>query len=167
MSHPQAQPTLRADLADARWAELEHWTLEACILRAEGREQDAVRILQDRMPALIRDWSVQSRLSKPEIQTRLRRMMAEKQDFITRGLAQRRLITSALLAETQENPASLPPALARRAASAASTPVALRRHIPLDDIPGMLDGLAEAEREARREALWPLRSPATLAAAAL
>lgn len=165
MSLSSLLPSHTAGSPDPRWTELERWTLEACVLRAEGREDEAVRVLQERMPALIRDWSTHSRLAKPEIQERLRHMLAEKQDFVARGLAQRRLITSALLAEARAGNPEIPPALARRAA--ASAPVALHRRVPLDDIVGMLDGLAEAEREARREALWPLRSPATFAAAAL
>ncbi len=164
---PQVEP------ADARWAELERWTLEACVLRAEGREAEAVRVLQERMPSLIRDWSTHCRLPKPSIQERLRRMFADKQDFVARGLAQRRLITSELIARGRDIEASIPrPANASSAqgsgASVRSTaPVGLRQRVPLGDVVGMLDGLAEAEREARREAIWPLRSPATFAAAQL
>jgi hypothetical protein len=35
--------------ADPRWAELERWTLEVYLLRAEGREAEAVGVLQERL----------------------------------------------------------------------------------------------------------------------
>lgn len=51
--------------------------------------------------------------------------------------------------------------------AAPARPFGLRRQVPFSDVAGMLDGLAEAEREARREAVWPLRSRATSTAACL
>ena len=147
--------------ADPRWAELERWTLEACLLRAEGREGEAVRVLQERIPGLIRAWSVAAGLARPVVQERLRTMFAEAQEFVARGLAQRRLITAELAARSGAvRPSSV-------AAPAGPGRLGLRQTVPVDDVVGMLDGLAEAEREARRERLWPARSAATLAAARL
>ena len=172
MSLLTAKTAAYAEPTDVRWSELERWTLEACVLRAEGREAEAVRVLQERMPGLIREWSVHCRLSKPVIQERLRRMFADKQDFVARGLAQRRLITSELIARGRDvaagtNTDATVSVANRPVATRPPGPVGLRQRVPLSDVVGMLDGLAEAEREARREAIWPLRSPATFAAAQL
>ena len=154
-----------------RWAEIEHWTLEACVLRAEGREGDAVRVLQERIPDLIRAWSACCGLPRGEVQERLRRMFSDTQDLVARGIAQRRIITAELLAARGSGGApgsaggAVSPAVAAAVAGGATVPVGLRRAVPFGDVAGMLDGLAEAEREARRETLWPLRSAATMAAA--
>jgi hypothetical protein len=99
-------------------------------------------------------------------------MFAEKQDFVARGLAQRRLITSELIARGRDvaagtNTAATVSAASKPAANQPSGSVGLRQRVPLSDVVGMLDGLAEAELEARREAIWPMRSPATFAAAQL
>src|SRR5690606_1409525 len=150
-----------------RWAEIEHWTLEACVLRAEGRGAGAVRVLQERSPGWIREWSACCVVPRAEVQERLRRMFSDTQDLVARGIAQRRIITAELLASRERTSpaATANAAVSPGAATGAARPVGLRRSVPFDDIAGMLDGLAEAEREARREAIWPLRSAATLAAA--
>lgn len=170
---PAATAFSASDTPDPRWAELEHWTLEACVLRAEGREDEAVRVLQERLPPLIQAWSASCGLLKAELQDRLRRLFADSQTFVSRGLAQRRLITAGLIANGLGSAVPLSTATSQVAPSPACTPAAaprplgLRRSVPVGDIVGMLDGLAEAEREARREAIWPLRSSLTRAAAAL
>lgn len=156
--------------AGARWAEIERWTLEACVLRAEGREAEAVGVLQERMPALIRDWSARCGLPRAAVQERLRSMFAQTQEFVARGVAQRRLITSELIARgrdvsTGDAARRLDPS--RMIDAAAPAMIGLRRQVAVGDVVGMLDGLVEAERETRREAVWPLRSAATLAAARL
>lgn len=174
-------PVVGSAAARDSWAEIEHWTLEACVLRAEGRESEAVRVLQERIPDLIRAWSACCGLPRAEVQERLRRMFADTQDLVARGIAQRRIITAELLAARERPDRSVGSGVgtgagARTASAAGSAftpvaaagssgPVGLRRAVPFGDISGMLDGLAEAEQEARREAIWPLRSAATLAAA--
>ena len=172
-------PVVGSAAARDSWAEIEHWTLEACVLRAEGRESEAVRVLQERIPDLIRAWSACCGLPRAEVQERLRRMFADTQDLVARGIAQRRIITAELLAARERPDRSVGAgtgagafsasgsgsAFSQTAAAGSSGPVGLRRAVPFGDISGMLDGLAEAEREARREAIWPLRSAATLAAA--
>ncbi len=147
--------------ADPRWAELERWTLEACLLRAEGREAEAVGVLQERIPGLIRAWSEAAGLARPVVQERLRTMFADAQRFVARGLAHRRLITAELAGRAEGRPT-----VAAGVAGSGGR-LGLRRAVAVDDVVGMLDGLAEAEREVRREAIWPMRSAATLAAARL
>ncbi len=147
--------------AEDRWAEITQWTLEACTLRAEGREGEAIAILQEKMPALINEWSVICGLRTAEVQQRLRAMLAETQSFVARGLAQRRIITAQIVDQYRPVPAN-----PDHAPTNARPAVGLRRHVAVGDITGMLDGLAEAERESRREQFWPVRSPATYAAAA-
>ncbi len=151
-------PAQQSETVDARWSELERWTLEVCVMRAEGREGEAVRVLKEHMPAVIRDWSVHCGLARDVIQERLRRLFDDTQNFVARGLAQRRLITADLMARG---------GAMDTANAAPGGALGLRRHVPVGDVVGMLDGLAEAEREAKREAIWPLRSRATSAAACL
>lgn len=146
------------ETVDTRWGELERWTLEVCVMRAEGREREAVRVLKEQMPALIREWSAHCGLERAAIQERLRRLFEETQNFVARGLAQRRLITADLLARGDAKPRNHMPS---------GGAVGLRHRVPVGDVVGMLDGLAEAEREAKREALWPMRSRATGLAACL
>ncbi len=143
---------------DPLWAELEHWILEACVLRAEGREHEAVRVMEEHLPSLIQRWSQSVDLPKADLQERLRRLFADTQAFVRRSLAHRRIVTAGLVAQ----------GVAPRAESQPKQrPLGLRHAVPVGDIAGMLDGLAEAEREARRETLWPLRSRLTTEAAAL
>jgi hypothetical protein len=147
---PQLSPANLS--AEALWVEIEKWTLEACVLRAEGHQAEGIRVLEKRLPELIRRWSASCGLANPEIQLRLRQMFAETHQVIARALAQRRIVTANLL--TRRNaPAS--------SSTGSSGTFGLRERIPFADVAGMLDGLVEAEREARREAIWPLRSPAT------
>jgi hypothetical protein len=146
--------------ANPLWAKVEKGTLEACLLRVEGRDDEAKRLLQEQMPAWIKAWSSQCGLPRAAAQDQLRQMFAKTEAFVARGVAQRRLITAELLARSAPLPRKN-----TRIAAPDSAPLGLNQQVALGDITGMLDGLAEAEREARREALWPLRSPATFAAA--
>jgi hypothetical protein len=91
----------------------------------------------------------------------LRELFRGTQELVTRGVVQRRLIMAELLARVGAEPAP-----ARRESQGGAA-LGLRRRVGFDDIAGMLDGLAEAEREARREQVWPLRSAATVAAGRL
>jgi len=159
----QAQSTTVINTSAAQlWAKLEQGTLEACMLRAEGRTDEAMRLLQGQMPAWIKAWSSQCELPRATAQEKLRRMFAETEDFVGRGVAQRRLITAELIDLRDKRLGEK----CRIPVPDHHAPVGLRQAVKLDDIEAMLDGLAEAERETRREALWPLRSRATLAAAA-
>lgn len=149
--------------AVASWAEIERWTLEACLLRAEGREPEAVGVLEQKLPPLIRDWSAGCGLARPVAQERLRELFRSTQELVARGVVQRRLITAELMARGGAEACT-------RGARREATPgeaLGLRHRVPISDVAGMLDGLAEAEREARRERLWPLRSAATAAAGQL
>jgi hypothetical protein len=147
---PQLAPANSS--ANALWVEIEKWTLEACVLRAEGRQTEGIQVLDKRLPELIRRWSASCGLAQTEIHLRLRQMFAETQRVIARGLAQRRIVTANL--QPHRNASTTP-------STVSSGTFGLRERIPVSDIAGMLDGLAEAEREARREAIWPLRSTAT------
>ena len=158
--HVTAPSPSGPSVATPLWAQIEKGTLEACLLRVEGREEEAKRLLLEQMPVWIKAWSSQCGLPRATAQDQLRQMFAKTEAFIARGVAQRRLITAELLAcsapRTREN---------TRIPAPDSASLGLHQRVALGDIIGMLDGLAEAEREARREALWPLRSRATLAAA--
>lgn len=135
---------------DRRWADLEHWTLEACLLRAEGRVEEAAQVMRDRMPTLVRDWTEHCGLNEATVLERLRRLFTDTQHSVARTLAQRRIIQTRL-----STPPHLFANLAQVDAARHTRPVGLRHHVAIDDIAGMLDGLAEVERDARRAALWP------------
>lgn len=135
---------------DRRWADLEHWTLEACLLRAEGRVDEAAQVMRDRMPTLVRDWTEHCGLNEATVLERLRRLFTDTQHSVARTLAQRRIIQTRL-----STPPHLFANLAQVDAPLHTRAVGLRHHVAIDDIAGMLDGLAEVERDARRAALWP------------
>lgn len=134
------------------WNEIVRWTLEACILRKEGREGAVQELLRERLPALIRAWA--GRCGKPAetCRERLRDLFARVQESVEEGFIQRRLIVEEVCARLGQ------PATAGAAPSVRAPALGLRRRISIDDIPGMLDALAEAEFESLGEAVLPIRS---------
>lgn len=131
--------------------------MEACLLRAEGRIDEAAQVMRDRMPTLVRDWTEHCGLNEATVLERLRRLFADTQHSVARTLAQRRTIQSRLATPSAARPFTNP---AQIDAPLYARPVGLRHHVAIDDIAGMLDGLAEVERDARRAALWPSHAPA-------
>lgn len=138
------------------WTALEDAVREACTLRAEGLEKDAIRILQEVLPAMIARWSRAAGRPSTECQQRLRELFARVQQQVATAQVCKRLVLRSL--ETSNNEARLSPSA-----------VQLQRRVPIDDIPGMLDALDERERLAthRRDNFLPAtRTPATAGAAA-
>jgi hypothetical protein len=159
----RALPAIAPDAGD-RWTDIVRWTLEACVQRREGREQSARTILSERLPALIQDWSAVCRLPVEAQKQQLRHLFNQAQTAVETGWFQRRLIVD----EIARRLGAAAPATAPSATTPASTgPVQLRRRIPIDDIPAMLDGLADAEDESRRAALLPGRAVVPLSWQAL
>jgi hypothetical protein len=136
------------------WNEIVRWTFEACILRKEGKEDKVAVLLQERLPSLIRAWSARSGLAPAACKEQLRSLFNRVQENVELGFIQRRLIVDEVCARLAER---LPAASATRAALAAG-PVGLRRRVTFDNIPDMLDALAEAEFEAVGEKILPVRS---------
>ena len=143
------------------WNEIVRWTFEACILRKEGREEKVQGLLTAKLPALIRAWSSRCGRSAEECRAQLKGLFSRAQESVELGFIQRRIIVeeiSSLLGRTQA---------AATALETSAKGVGLRRQIPIDDIPAMLDALAEAEIESRGEALLPLRRSVAAPAAEL
>lgn len=132
------------------WNEIVRWTYETCILRKEGKEDRVSSLLQDRLPTLIRAWSSRSGLAPDACKEQLRALFNRVQEQVELGFIQRRLIVEEVCSRlgTKAFAAVRPPTPAS---------VGLRRRVPLDDIPDMLDALAEAEFEAMGEAVLPVR----------
>jgi hypothetical protein len=140
---PQPNPTVvTTDL----WREIEESVREACILRAEGRETESMRILQTDLPAMIAAWSRGTGRPAEVCQQELRELFARVQQQVATATICKRLVLRSVEA---------PRALAQ---DGSERVVIRRRHIPLDDIPGMLDALDEDERSAGLR-LSPLSSP--------
>lgn len=109
------------------WRAIEDGVREAFLLRAEARERDAARLLQQELPPLIGEWSRGSGLAVPEAQQTLRDLFARVQRQVGDALLCRRLVL-----RTLGQPAT-PPAV--------RDGFQLRRRVPIGDIPGMLDAL--------------------------
>lgn len=146
------------------WDEIVRGTIEACILRKEGREREVAVLLQDRLPELIRAWSSRCGLAAETCRENLRALFRRVQEGVEMGYIQRRLIVEEVCARLR--PAAQDSAEAGRQAQGQATvtlrtaeagPVWLRQRVAIDDVPGMLDALAEAEIETRNEAILPLR----------
>ncbi len=126
-----APPSRTAEL----WRSIEESVSEACVLRAEGREAEAIAIVQGKLPALISVWSRGAGISGEECQQVLRELFARVQQQVATATVCKRLVLQ-----------SVDPRAPRR--GEASAPVQIRRRVPLDDITGMLDALDEGERMA-------------------
>lgn len=143
------------------WDEIVRGTIEACILRKEGREREVAVLLQDRLPELIRAWSSRCGLAAETCRENLRALFRRVQEGVEMGYIQRRLIVEEICSRLR--PAAEESAEAGGASQATVTlrteagPVWLRQRVAIDDVPGMLDALAEAEIETRNEAILPLR----------
>jgi hypothetical protein len=118
-----------------QWRSIEAAVTEACLLRAEGREAEAIAIVQGTLPAMISGWSRGAGIPSEQCQTVLRELFARVQQQVATATICKRLVLQ-----------SIDSAAVRHAPVAA--PVQLRRRVPLDDIPGMLDALDEDERAA-------------------
>jgi hypothetical protein len=132
------------------WNEIVRWTFELCILRKEGREGKATVLLQERLPALIRSWSLRSGLPTAACQKQLRDLFARVQESVELGFMQQRMIVGEICARFAQQPSltNLP---------GASGPMGLRREVPIDDVSAMLDALGEAEFERMGESILPVR----------
>ena len=151
-------PTLASPsaTAEALWCQIEENTREACLLRQEGREAEAVALLQGRLPSIIRAWSNASGHSPEACRERLRTFFQEQQERVRCAALQRKLIVDEVCSRLKVS------ARASRVAAPVSMgstpgPVQLRRRVAIDDVVGMLDALREAEESATAEALLPAR----------
>ena len=116
------------------WREIDEAVREACILRAEGREAESMRILQDQLPGLISAWSRGTGRPAETLQQELRELFARVQQQVATATICKRLVMREV-----DGPRAMPQDGSDRV-------IIRRRHIPLDDIPGMLDALDEDER---------------------
>jgi len=126
-----------ADVESAfEWNEVVRLTVEACRHRRDGRERIATRILQESLPAAIRAWGVACRLAADVRKDRLRAMITWVGDRVALEALQRRIRLGEAAA-----------AGAAAVRTFATDPIGLKGRIPIDDISGMLDALADAEAE--------------------
>lgn len=137
MSQPTPLPLSPATRSADLWREIEASVSEACVLRAEGREPEAAAILQQKLPGLIATWSRGSGLAGDRCQAMLRELFAQVQQQVATARICKRLVLQ-----------SLDPATPRTSGEERAQPMQLRRRVPIDDIPGMLDALDEGERTA-------------------
>jgi hypothetical protein len=80
------------------WAEVVRWTREVCLLRAEGRREEAATVWRTRVGEAARRWSARCGRPSAEVEERLRGLFAEMQDLVARGLVRRRLARPELIA---------------------------------------------------------------------
>lgn len=135
------------------WNQIEQGVRESCVMRCEGREPEAAAMLQETLPPLIREWSAQSGGTPDECRQALRQLFTRAQEQVAAAMLSRRLVL-----------ASIRPG---EVGAAAGGTLYLRRRIPLDDVPDMLDALQESERTAiRRGQDFPNLTPRPFAALA-
>ena len=137
------------------WNEIVRWTFEVCILRKEGKEDKVAHLLQERLPALIRNWSARSGLKPDACKEQLRSLFNRVQESVELGFIQRRLIVDEVCARLAGR---MMPAAGAAKGGPAPASVGLRRRVSFDNVPDMLDALAEAEFEAEGERILPVRS---------
>lgn len=119
-------------------------------MRKEGREGAVKELLDRRLPGLIKAWSSCSGQSPDVCRDRLKALFERIQESVEVAWVQRRMIVdevTSLLHRPRPGAFDSVPGL-RHASSAA---VGLRRRVPIADIPGMLDALAEVESQRRGE----------------
>jgi hypothetical protein len=160
----QARPTpTKATSADPKflWNEIVRWTFEVCILRREGHEDAVTPLLRDRLPPLIQAWSKRCGHSADRCQQELRALFARVQESVEVGFIHRRLIVQEVCSRLA-GPGGVAALAVHSAVSdrtkAKPAGIHLRRRIPLDDVPEMLDALAEAEVADFGEKILPVRS---------
>jgi hypothetical protein len=142
------------------WNEIVRWTFEACILRREGDETKVTELLHDRLPTLIHAWSRGCGQSADACKQQLRALFSRAQESVEIGFIHRRLIVKEVcsrLGAGARVPNPGDQASPREGRPTEPAGVHLRRRIPLDDVPKMLDALAEAEAEAFGESILPIR----------
>ena len=153
MSIKSVTMTPAAARTAALWDEIERTVHHSCTLRCEHREDEAATLLQQTLPALIRDWSAISGLSTENCRNALRQLFDQAQERVATAILCKRLVLGSLGGpDTNE---SLPAnASTSRPARLVSAPPAgdrlhVRRRVPIGDIAGMLDALDETDREGR------------------
>lgn len=145
------------------WDEIVRGTIEACILRKEGREREVSVLLHERLPELIRSWSSRCGLSAEVCKQSLRDLFRRVQEGVEMGFIHRRLIVEEICSRLREaspgrgSAADFSSARATPRLRTETGPVRLRQRVAIADVSGMLDALAEAEVETRNEAILPMR----------
>lgn len=128
------------------WDEIARVVHETCVLRCEGREAEAMAMLETQLPGMIRTWSTGSGLSGEECRRRLRELFAQAQQQVATAQTARRLVLSSLGREDGKNDRRAPGRLQ------------VRRRVAIDDVAGMLDALDENDRlNSRSTTLSPTR----------
>jgi hypothetical protein len=155
----QSNAVLAPQKASMLWQEIVGATREACLLRQEGREAEAVQLLQEKLPATIRQWSNLCGDTPERCREALRELFAREQEAARNALLQRRLIVDEVCSRLQvrPSPAAGESVESRVVVKEALQAIQLRRRVPIDDVVGMLDALQQAERGELAEAILPVR----------
>lgn len=104
---------------------------ESCVMRCEGRKTEALVILREQLPALIREWSVGSGRSTESCRSTLRDLIVKAQEQVAAAMLTRRLVLSAIRTDLQRSPGS--------------SGLQLNQRIPIGDINSMLDAMRDVE----------------------
>ncbi len=139
------------------WTEIVSTTREACLLRQEGREENAVRLLQQTLPTVIRDWSNLCGETPDRCRTLLRELFSREQETARAAMLQRRLIVDEVCARLQNRTPRQEIVESRIFSQPAPSTLQLRRRVPIDDVVGLIDALQQTERNQIDEAVLPVR----------
>ncbi|HEU5080396.1 MAG TPA: hypothetical protein VFT72_14385 [Opitutaceae bacterium] len=153
----QSNAVVTCPKASKLWQEIVGTTREACLLRQEGREQEAVDLLQQQLPVTIRQWSNSCGESPERCREMLRELFAREQEAARIAALQRRLIVDEVCSRLQVQRNANDSVEGRVVVKEALRPLQLRHRVPIDDVVGMLDALQQAERGELAEAILPAR----------
>lgn len=150
------------------WARIEELTTEALVLRKEGDEAGAARLLGQELPPMLGQWAGLCGLPAPARKLKLQQMLEARQQQVEDMFLQRRLIVDEVVRRLREPvaaPAALPaPSSSRLSPTRATPSFGLRRRIPFGDVSDMLDAVNDLISEQERERILPVRNLAALCA---
>ena len=153
--------------AAALWARIEELTTEALVLRKEGDEAGAARLLGQELPPMLGQWAGMCGLPAPARKLKLQQMLEARQQQVEEMFLQRRLIVDEVVRRLREPvaaPAALPAPSVSASPTRATPSFGLRRRIPFGDVSDMLDAVNDLISEQERERILPVRNLAALCA---
>ncbi len=151
---------------DQLWDQITEDFREACLLRREGKREEADQILNEGLPPAIAQWSKANPTKSDQKRNELVSMFAEEQRRVDTALVVQRVISTKLTEQLvpslcatvatevkgvlQEQLAKLNSAMAEAAlAGALRQRTEKPRRVRFDDIPGVIDAVLAEQQEAK------------------
>src|SRR6266542_6012285 len=78
------------------WKQIEQGVRETCVMRCQGREPEAVALLQETLPRLVREWSATCGSTADARRSQLRELFAKAQEQVAAAMLSRRLVLASI-----------------------------------------------------------------------